>query len=260
MEERALPMTDTGQGGLERFLSQAREINRRVAEEYRETCAVMFTDVTASTAFFERHGDFDGLILLREYNRIMVPIITRHGGSIVKTLGDGLLVVFPDPAGACRAAVEMQQSAQEANSSLPGASTITITVAIHAGDVFRYNNDVFGDVINVTARVSSVTNPSTILLTEPAKRSLSNTEFITSFATRAHLKGKAEPFELYHLHWRADELAKLQRVESNKRVRAFVSTVTPHTDAQVRFVEAFSRRLFTLGVEPIFLSVCPRTC
>ncbi len=213
----------------------------------------MFTDVTASTSFFERHGDFDGLLLLQEYNRLMAPIIASHGGSIVKSLGDGLLVVFPGPDHACRAALEMQQSTQEVNSHLSGASTITITVAIHAGDIFRYKNDVFGDVINVTARVSSLTNPGTILITQPVNGALNNSEFITSFATRAYLKGKTDPLELFHLHWRRDELDKLLGKLIDKRVRAFVSTVTPHVDAQVRFVEAFSRRLFTYGVEPVFL-------
>src|SRR5205814_100334 len=128
-------------------------------------------------------------------NGLMTPIITRHGGSIVKTLGDGLLVVFPTPAAACHAAVEMQRSSQEVNVHLSRASAITITVAIHAGDVFRYNEDVFGDVINVTARVSSITNPGTILLTQPVRSVLSDAEFVTSFATRAFLKGKSEPLE-----------------------------------------------------------------
>ena len=246
-------MTDAGRSELDEFLLQARELNRRVAEECRESCAVMFTDVTASTAFFERHGDFDGLLLLREYNHFMLPIIAQQGGSIVKTLGDGLLVVFPSPESACRAAIEMQRSAQKVNSSLPGSSTITITVAIHAGEIFRYNNDVFGDVINTTARVSSVTNPGTILLTEAASKQLKDIEFITSFATRTHFKGKTDAFQLYHLHWRPEELEKLRSVEARTKIRAFVSTVTPHTDAQVRFVESFSRRLFTMGVEPIFL-------
>ena len=246
-------MTDPGTGDLERFLLQARELNRRVAEECRETHAVMFTDLTASTSFFERHGDFEGLLLLQEYNRLMAPIIAQHGGSIVKSLGDGLLIVFPSPDHACRAALEMQQSTQEVNSHLSGASTITITVAIHVGEIFRYNGDVFGDVINVTARVSSLTNPGTILITQTVKGALSSSEFVASFATRAILKGKLEPLDLYHLHWRRDELAKLAGNQTGKRVRAFVSTVTPHADVQVRFVEAFSRRLFTLGVEPVFL-------
>ena len=246
-------MSDLGKGDLEQFLLQAREINRRVAEECRETCTVMFTDVTASTSFFERHGDFDGLMLVQEYNRMMTPIITGHGGSIVKTLGDGLLVVFPSPDKACGAAVEMQRSTEEVNLNLSGGAKITITVAIHAGDIFRYKDDVFGDVINVTARVSSLTNPGAILLTEPVKQQLHEVEFVTSFATRAYLKGKTEPFELFHLHWNRDELVKLQGGTPRPRARAFISTVTPHTDAQVRFVEAFSRRLFTVGVEPVFL-------
>ena len=246
-------MSDASKADLERFIAQATEINRRVAEECRERCAVMFTDVTASTSFFDRHGDFDGVILLREYNRFMTPIITRHHGSIVKTLGDGLLVVFPTPNDACRAAVDMQRSSLEVDAHLSRTSGITITVAIHAGDVFRYHDDVFGDVINVTARVSSVTNPGTILVTEPVRSALGDTEFVTSFATRALVKGKPEPLELFHLHWRPEELEKLRTSPGGRKARAFVSTVTPHNDIQVRFIESFCRRLFTLGVEPVFL-------
>lgn len=252
-------MSDARNDELERFLLQAREIHRRVAQECRETRAVMFTDVTGSTSFFERHGDFGGLLLLREYNRVMTPIIAGHGGSIVKTLGDGLLVVFPTVNEAGRAAVQMQQRTQEASLDSSGASAVAITIAIHAGDIFRYNDDVFGDVINVTARVSSFTNPSTILMTEAARRQLDESEFLTSFATKAYMKGKAEPIELFHIYWRAEELDKLRGASVDKRTRAFVSTATPHTDAQVRFLEAFSRRLFAVGVEPCSSGRLPTT-
>jgi class 3 adenylate cyclase len=246
-------MANFHQHDLERFLREAKEINRRVSEEFRERRAVMFSDVTASTAFFEKHGDFDGLILIHEYNRLMTPIIARHHGEIIKTLGDGLMVVFPDPPLACHAAIEMQRATQEINLNLPGSSTLTITVAVHAGDVFKYQNDVFGDVINTTARVSSLTNPGNILLTEVVKNSIDGADFITSFATHAQLKGKTDPIALYNLHWHPDELEKLRLAKGSKRVRAFISSVTPHSDPQTRFVEAFCRRLFTAGIESIFL-------
>lgn len=246
-------MANFDQGDLDRFLTEAKEINRRVAEECRQNCAVMFSDVTASTAFFERHGDFVGLLLLKEYNKFMAPIVSRYAGEIIKTMGDGLLIIFPDAQRACHAAIEMQQSSQKINLNLSTASNLTITVAIHAGDIFKYQNDVFGDVINTTSRVSSLTNPGSILLTEAVKNLLDETDFITSFATHAQLKGKTDPFQLYNLHWHPDELEKLKLKNGARRVTAFISSVTPHSDAQIRFVEAFCRRLFTLGVEPVLL-------
>jgi adenylate cyclase len=100
----------------------------------------------------------------------MRPIIARHEGTIVKSLGDGLLVTFPNSEQACTAAIEMQQHTQTDKLNLTGGAKIAITVAVHTGDVFLYKDDLFGDVINTTARVSSITNPSTILITNAVRR------------------------------------------------------------------------------------------
>lgn len=245
-------MTKKDSSEVEGYFKQIEEIRQKVGDEFRAHRAVMFTDITASTAFFANHGDFEGVYLLYQYTQEMIPVIQKHGGEVVKTLGDGLLVVFADPVEACRAAIEMQLGTSRVNPKLGSPEEIAITVALHYGEVFFYREDVFGDVINTTSRISSLTNPGTILLSQDMKQQVADSEFAISYATKSELKGKPQPMVLHHLHWNPSEVQSLTSGKATCAAKAFVSTVTPHIDKQVRFIEAFSRRLYSMGIEPCF--------
>ncbi|MEN9799706.1 MAG: hypothetical protein RL653_3403, partial [Pseudomonadota bacterium] len=97
--------------------------------------AVLFTDIVGSTRYFEQHGDQAGLAMVQRHNALLFPHVTRHGGRVVKTIGDAIFAEFPDADRAVRSALAMQDAlAQDARS---GNEPIHVRMGLHAGQVVR---------------------------------------------------------------------------------------------------------------------------
>src|SRR3954463_11998607 len=78
-------------------------------EKFRRTITVMFTDIKGSTAYFEKYGDVAGPMMVHQCNDALQRIVERHGGRVVKTIGDAIMATFDDSAESVQAAIEMQQ-------------------------------------------------------------------------------------------------------------------------------------------------------
>ena len=70
--------------------------------------AVLFTDVVGSTKYFKTHGDIKGREMLRKHHRIAIAIVEDYGGSLIKEVGDSVMVYFPDALNALKASIKMQ--------------------------------------------------------------------------------------------------------------------------------------------------------
>jgi adenylate cyclase len=90
------------------------------------------------------------------------PKITEHRGRIVKTTGDGILVEFASVVDALRCAVEVQRGMAERNAEVPQDKRIELRIGIHQGDVIIEGGDIFGDGVNVAARLESIADPGGI--------------------------------------------------------------------------------------------------
>jgi class 3 adenylate cyclase len=123
----------------------------------RDKAAVLFVDVSGSTGYFERHGEIAGRAMLGRCFGIVVPEIERHSGKVIKTLGDGLLVVFDRPADLLAAVHALHSAIRDANGTLPAAERIAVHCGGDFGTVARDDSgDVFGDVVNVAARLQAL--------------------------------------------------------------------------------------------------------
>ena len=91
------------------------------------------------------------------------PCITAHHGGIFKTTGDGMLVRFASPVEATRCAVEIQQGMTARNSDLPDHKRLQFRIGINLGDVIVEDGDIFGDGVNVAARLEALAEPGGIL-------------------------------------------------------------------------------------------------
>ena len=69
-------------------------------EQFRRSLVVMFTDIQGSTAYFEKHGDAAGLFMVRKYNDVIRSFVQQYGGTLIKTIGDGSMAMFPEIDGA----------------------------------------------------------------------------------------------------------------------------------------------------------------
>src|SRR5437588_12626756 len=78
-------------------------------EKFRRAITVMFTDIKGSTAYFEKYGDVAGLMMLHQCNDMLRLIVEKHGGRVIKTIGDAIMTTFEDCAESVQASIAMQK-------------------------------------------------------------------------------------------------------------------------------------------------------
>ena len=178
----------------------------------RTEVTILFSDIKGSTPYFERKGDAEGLAMVQHHNDLLFPIIERAGGRVVKTIGDAIMACFKDPAGAVRAAIQMQQVLEDDRAKTEiEEDRIHIRVALHKGLGIEKDNDVFGDVVNATAKIQQQANPDQILITDVLLDAAKQAGAQCAKLGRAQIKGKDEAIDVYAVAW--SEWASEQLVE-----------------------------------------------
>jgi TolB-like protein len=128
----------------------------------RRLAAILAADVAGYSRLMgaDEEGTLERLKALR--HELLDPKIAEHHGRIVKTTGDGLLVEFASVVDALRCAAEVQAAMAESNASLPPDSRIEFRIGIHQGDIVVEDGDIFGDGVNVAARLEGLAEPGGI--------------------------------------------------------------------------------------------------
>ncbi|RMG61680.1 MAG: hypothetical protein D6715_13170, partial [Calditrichaeota bacterium] len=165
-EAPAGPQDEAVKESIEDLLQARQRIDELIASKFTRQITVMFSDVVGSTAFFERRGDLEGRAMIQRYNQLMFPVVQRFDGKIIKTIGDGILSYFEDSVAAARAACQMQRTLAQDNGRRLPEDRIQIRVALHMGTAVVDHNDVYGDVVNIAARLEKHAGPEQIVLSE----------------------------------------------------------------------------------------------
>ena len=128
----------------------------------RRLTAILAADVAGYSRLIG--ADEEGtLAQLKAFRKTLVdPTIAKHRGRIVKTTGDGMLVEFASAVDAVRCAVEVQRGMADENTEIPQAKRIEFRIGIHLGDIIIDDNDIFGDGVNIAARLESIAVPGGI--------------------------------------------------------------------------------------------------
>src|SRR5881227_347022 len=122
------------------------------------------------------------------------PTIAAHRGRIVKTTGDGMLVEFASAVDAVRGAVEVQSGMADQNASVPQDQRIEFRIGIHVGDIIFDENDIFGDGVNIAARLEAIAEPGGICISNDAYRQIrGKTEITYDDMGSQSLKNISEP-------------------------------------------------------------------
>ena len=130
----------------------------------RHLAAIMFTDMVGYTALGQRDESLS-LALVEEQRGLIRPILLRHCGREVKTIGDAFLVEFPNALDAVRCAYDIQRAAREFNISMPVEKRIHLRVGLHLGDVVESQGDISGDAVNVASRIQPLAEDGGVCLT-----------------------------------------------------------------------------------------------
>src|SRR5215217_4416246 len=98
------------------------------------------------------------------------PTIATHRGRIVKTTGDGMLVEFASAVDAARCSLDVQRAIAARNADVPQDVRIDFRIGIHVGDIIIDDNDIFGDGVNIAARLEGIAEPSGVCMSDDAYR------------------------------------------------------------------------------------------
>jgi class 3 adenylate cyclase len=172
--------------------------------------AVLFADVAGSTRLYERLGNAQALVAVGRCLDIVRTACEGHGGRIVKTIGDEAMAVFPAVDEATEAAAELQAKIAE----LPpvGDTRLAMRVGFHFGPAIEADGDVFGDSVNVAARMVALAKGGQVITTsETAAASSPWLRTRMRELDRLTVKGKLEDIGIVELLWQesADELTAL---------------------------------------------------
>ena len=175
----------------------------------KDTMAVLFADVSDSTRLYENMGDTAAFTQVRECLQILNEAAQHFQGRVVKTIGDGAMCVFAKAEDAARAAIEMQDRIDLRPPS-PGRSKLTIRIGFHYGSVLREADDVFGDTVNVAARMAGLAVPGQILMTASTIEMLpADLRQKTRRLDALAVKGKAQAIDIQELQWQDSDTATL---------------------------------------------------
>ena len=178
-------------------------LKSKFKQHTQSTAAIVFADICRSTQIFETYGDVRAREILSQAISVLMNETTRHGGEVVKTIGDEVMSTFADPENAVRAAAEMQKSINQ--HPVLTQNEIAVKIGLHYGDVLVENNDVFGDAVNVAARMVSLAKAKQIITTSSTVGSVSSLlRSYTRDLGPAKVRGKQEQINISEVIWQED--------------------------------------------------------
>ena len=131
----------------------------------RKLTAIMFTDIVGYSKIMSTN-EKRGLELLDSQSELVLPIIQNFNGKILKKMGDAFFVDFSSSINAIECAVEIQKLLKEFNSSKDSEKKLLLRIGLHIGDVFIKDDDLFGEGINVAARLEPLAEPGGICMSQ----------------------------------------------------------------------------------------------
>ena len=191
---------------VDALLKARAEIDEQL-RRHKNALTVLFTDVVGSTSFFERNGDTAGLVMIHRHDELAARAIQQFEGKVVKTIGDSAMAEFPDPASAVRAAVEIERQFLKLNLTLPQDQRAEVRIGVHTGVGFRRGNDLFGDVVNVAARIVKRTAPAQILISRAMYEAIAkDRDLHCRWLSKFTIDGRTEGEDIFEVVWTDEEV------------------------------------------------------
>ncbi len=161
---------------------------------------ILFTDVEGSTALTQRLGDAKARELLREHERMVREALKAHGGSEVKTMGDGFMASFSSATKALECAIAMQRALAEHNEG--AEEPIKVRVGLNAGEPIAEDEDLYGTAVNLAARICSQAEAGQILAPIVVRELAAGKQFMFADLGETELRGFEDPVRLFELRWK----------------------------------------------------------
>ena len=151
---------------------------------------ILFSDIEDSTALNQQLGDDAWVRLLNSHDHLVRDQVEKYRGHIVKSQGDGFMIVFSEPAQAVRAGIEVQDALSESGDRRLRKTPIKVRVGIHCGTAIERDGDLFGKNVAMAARVAAQAQGGEILVSDDIRTALQDVEDIVLVDGRdTELKG-----------------------------------------------------------------------
>jgi adenylate cyclase len=167
--------------------------------------AILAADVAGYSRLMgsDEEGTLARLKALRK--TLIDPKIVEHRGRIVKTTGDGLLIEFASAVDAARCAFEIQRGMAGQNTAVPQQVRIEVRIGVHVGDIIIDDNDIFGDGVNIAARLEGIAEPGGVCISDDAHRQIrGKVDIAFEDIGSQPLKNIAEPMRVWRMRISAE--------------------------------------------------------
>ncbi|OAI38659.1 hypothetical protein AYO38_01990 [bacterium SCGC AG-212-C10] len=168
---------------------------------------ILFTDLEGHTAMMQRLGDDAGRDVLREHERITREALVAHGGSEVKTMGDGFLASFGSAQRALECAIALQRAFAETLVPADGADAevcqaLRVRIGINAGEPIAEADDLFGNAVIAASRITQQAAGCEILVANVVRELVAGKGFMFADRGDAALRGFDDPVRVWELRWK----------------------------------------------------------
>jgi class 3 adenylate cyclase len=187
------------------FLDEDPETRRKApaGEQHEERSgfrAILFTDLVGHTAMMHRLGDEKGRAVLREHEVVTRDVLKLHGGSEVKTMGDGFMASFPSVTRGVECAIALQRAFDERNRS--ASEPLHVRVGLNAGEPIEEDGDLFGETVILAARIAAQAQGAEILASMAVRELCAGKGFLFADHGERVMKGFEDPVRIFEISWR----------------------------------------------------------
>jgi adenylate cyclase len=173
-----------------------------VAHEQRRLAAIVAIDVVGYSRLMGQNESGTHALLKTHLTERVMPSFGRHGGRVVKSTGDGVLAEFGSTVGALSALIELQQAMANANRDEPEADRIVFRSGVHLGEVIVEDNDLYGDAVNIAARLQGEAPPGGILISRAVREAVSGRiKAALQPQGELSLKNISRPIRAFRVEW-----------------------------------------------------------
>ena len=193
----------------------------------RRLVAIFAADVVGYSRLMGEDEEGTLSALNSHLTELIEPLISEHNGRIVKTTGDGLLVEYSSVVDAVHCAVAFQKGMTERNADVPDNRKIEFRIGINVGDVIVQNDDVFGDGVNVAARLEGLADPGGICISRAARDQIRDKlNYGLEDLGEVEVKNISRPVRAFRILQDGKAAKAPSRLASNKRRLAIAATLT----------------------------------
>lgn len=173
---------------------------------------ILFADISGSTRLYEVLGDGPARAKVATCLQMLTAVTERHRGTVIKTIGDEIMCTYPSAEAAVQAACDMHETLEDdiTLQTSAGPISLAIRIGLHHGPAILEAGDVFGDAVNVAARMASMAKAGQIITTQTTVETLPPILKASSrFIDRAPVKGKKETMDIFEVLWQQEDVTRM---------------------------------------------------